>query len=288
MDDEIPFYYENLGGDSFVNKLKRIATSSLLFVVSYVLSNLLLQLLIARISKMLKYSSKFSYNQVRVYPWDYHYWNRTSIVLIYLLSPFICLVIGLFIFNLLRVYSSWSNVFRLFFFWLSVALVNMVFTHALLAPLGSPADRNNGLYQTFAVVGIYLWINPTLIFMVSIGALVASLSTGMLVRKEVMRYSFSKKLIKNKKGMDSLVIQIYVLPVLMGCIPILLLCTQAGFFTTVMELANLGVIAIGIFLMNSIGIATVRCNKKDVLNHIPVVEFAICTALWLGVFLFLR
>ena len=68
-DEEIPFYEENKdGGDDLSNKLRRIATSALLFTVAFILSNLFLQILIARISLLLKYTVKFSYNQVMVLP----------------------------------------------------------------------------------------------------------------------------------------------------------------------------------------------------------------------------
>jgi len=287
-DEEIPFYEENKERDAFTNKLKRIFTSSLLLVIAFILSNLFLQVLIARISLLLKYTVKFSYNQVMVLPWDYHYWSRTHIVLIFFFSPVICFVAGLFIYNMLRVNSNWFTTMRLFLFWMAICMVNMVLAHALIAPLGSPTDRNNGLYQTFAVVGAFLWINPALMVMVAIGSLVASLGLGMLVRQEIMRYSFSNKLIQTKKGMDSVVMQVYILPIFFAAIPIILLCSQVSFFTTVMQLANLAVISIGIFMMNSVGIAGVRCSKEDVLNHIPFIELALCLVTWLGIFIFLK
>ncbi len=288
-DDEIPYYQEvREEGDGLINKLRRIFTSSLLFILAFITSDLLLQLFTAWLSVTLKYTIKFSYNQVRVFPWDYHYWSRTNIVIIFLFAPLMCLVLGLIVFNLLRIYTNWANVSRIFFFWLAVCLVNLVLTHALLSPLGSPMDRNNGLYQTFAVVGIFLWINPALMTVVSIGSLVSTLLLGVILRKEVMRYSFSKTLIDKKQGMDIVVIQVFVLPILAGSLPLLLLCTPVGFFTTVMQIANLGILSIGIFIMNSIGTANVRCIKSDVLNHFPIIELAICVSVWVTVFLFFK
>ena len=120
--------------------------------------------------------------------------------------------------------------------------------------------------------------------MASLATLMASLGVGILLRKEVMRYSYSKKLIGTKQGRDSVVLQVYVLPVLLANLPVMLLCTRASFLTNIMEFANLAVISVGIFIMNSVGRAKVRCNKKDVLNRIPVVELAIGAALWLLVF----
>jgi len=288
-DEEIPYYKEvKEEGDGITNKLRRISTSALLFILSFIASNMLLQVLVAWFSLGLKYSIKFSYNQVRVFPWDYHYWSRTNIVIIFLFSPAICFALGVLIFNLLRIYTNWQNVSRIFFFWLSVNLINLVLTHALLSPLGTPIDRNNGLYQTFAVVGVFLWINPTLMTFVSVGSLAASLLLGAGIRKEVMRYSFSKTLIGGKKGMDVVAIQVFVLPILAGSLPVILLCSPVGFFTTVMALANLGIVSIGIFMMNSIGTSTVRCIKSDVLNHFPFIELAICSTAWFIVFTFFK
>jgi len=289
MEDEIPFYYENrAGGDSFINKAKRVATSSLLFIVAFILSNLLLQTLIAQIAKSFKYTVRFTYNQVTVLPYDYHYWSRPRVLLIYFISPLICLAIGLFIFNLLRVYSTWANVFRMFLFWLAVVPVNMILTHILISPLGTPTNISNGLYQTFAVIGAWLYLNPAIMVMAAIASLVTSLFVGMVLRNEIMRYSFSKKLIQSKKGMDAVVIQLYILPVIFGIVPILMLCTPISFFTIIMEIINLAIISIGIFMMNSISMPDVRCNKDDVLNHFPVVELGICSVVWFLVFAFLK
>jgi hypothetical protein len=288
-DEEIPFYEENKeGGDSIANKLRRIITSASLLVVAYILSNFLLQILIGGVGLLLKYTIKFSYNKVTVRPLDYHFWSRTHVVMVYFFPPVICFALGLFIYNILRIRSNWSTTGRLFFFWASTCLVNMILAHALISPLGSPSDRANGLYQTFAVVGAFLWINPAIMVMMAIGSLIVSLGFGMIIRQEVLRYSFSNKLIQTKKGMDSVVVQVYIFPVMFASIPIILLSAQISFFTTVMQLANLAVISIGIFLMNSIGIAGVRCNKEDVLNHVPFVELAICSAVWLSIFMFFK
>lgn len=290
MDDEIPYYKEvKVAGDSFINKLKRVSTSALFFITTFILSNLLLQVLIARMAVALKYKTRFTYTIIHVLPWDYHYWSRTNIVLIYFLPPIACFVMGLFIFNLLQMYTNRINIFRLFFFWFSVNITNLVLTNALLSPLGSPSNRSNGLYQTFAVVGAFLWISPVLMFIVAVGALVVTILFGTWLRKEVLRYSFSNKLIKNKRGMDLVVVQVFMLPVLAGSLPVISLCGPIGFFTTVMQLANLGVISIGIFMMNSIEVTTtVRCSKDDVLNRFPIIELAICVAVWFVVFAFFK
>jgi hypothetical protein len=289
-DEDIPFYNKDANKviDSYANKLRRVATSAMLFALAFITSNLILQVLIARLARSFKYAVKFSYNQVTVLPWDYHYWSRTHVVLIYLFAPAICFAIGLVIYYILRMNTTWAGVSRIFFFWLSLCLVNMVLTHAIIAPLGSPTDRNNGLYQTFAVVGAFLWVNPTLMGMASIGALIGSMGVGMLIRQELVRYSYSQKLIRDKKGTDGIVIQVYVLPVLLVGLPLVLLCTQNSFFTTLMQLANLAVISIGIFLINTVSVPGVRASRKDILNHLPIVETAIFAIVWLGVFMFLK
>lgn len=289
QDEEIPYYQEvHVAGDSLANKAKRVLTSSFLFLLTFILSNLLLQALVARVAGALKYKHKFSYNLVHMYQWDYHYWSHTNIVLIYFFSPVACLLLGLFILGMLLAKTTWSSVLRIFFFWLGVNLTNMVLTHALLSPLGSPTDRHNGFYQTFAVVGAFFWINPALMTMFAIAALVTTLLLGVILRPEIMRYSFSRKMISNKRGMDQVTIQVFVMPVIVACVPAILLCTPGGFFTTLMQFANLGVVSIGIFMMNSNGMPNVRSNKDDVLNHFPVIEAAICSAVWFGVFTFLK
>ena len=287
MDDQIPYYVEE-EKDSFINKLQRVSTSFSSLVVAFILSNLLLKIISAQFARLLKYGVNFSYNQVLVTPYDYHYWSRTNIIITSFFPPVICLVLGLFIFNWLRIKSDWSSRFRILFFWVAVALVNMVLTHMLVAPLASPYNLDNGLYQTFAVVGAWFFVPQPIMFMGSLAALALSLGAGMLLRDEILRYSFSKKLIRTKAGMDAMVLQVYILPLVIAIIPALLLCTKTSFFTTIMQLVNLGVISIGIFIKYSVGISPVRCNRDDVLNRIPIVELSICGAIWLFVFLFFK
>ncbi len=287
-DQEKIRYDEDETGEDFSNKVCRVATSFAMLVAAFITSNLVLQILIAVFSRALKYAVKFSYNEVTVTPWDYHYWNRTNVALTSLLPPVICLVLGMVIFGFLHKYSDWAGRLRIFFFWLSASLVNMVLTHILIAPLGTPLNLNNGLYQTFAVIAAWFYIDPQLMVMASLASLISSLGVGILLRKEVMRYSYSKKLIRVKAGMDSMVLQVYVFPLMLAILPVMLLCTRAGFLTNIMEFANLAVMSIGIFIMNSVGGAKVRCNRKDVLNHIPAVELAVSAAVWLLVFFLLR
>jgi hypothetical protein len=288
MENQISVYPEDQINDGLLNKVKRIATSFASFICAFIISKLLLQMLIASISRLLKYKVKFSYNELVLTQVDYHYWSRANIVVTYFIPSVICFFIGLSILNLLRIYSKWAGSLRIFFFWMAVILINMVLTRILTLPLASPHNLSNGLYQTFAVVAAWYFINPAINTMAAIASLFASLGFGLLVRDEVMRYSFSKKLIRTKGGMDSMVIQVYLVPVLISATPLVLLTTHMSFLMTIFEFANLMVILIGIFLVNSIRIPKVRCNKEDVLNRFPIVGLAFAAIMWWAVFLFIR
>jgi hypothetical protein len=288
MDEQIPYIPDDTLSDSLVNKLKRTTTSFSLLVAAFIVANSLLKALIALFSWLLKYKVRFAYSEVLVTPSDYHYWNRSKIIVTTLFPPVICLIAGVVIFNFLRKNSEWSSRWRIFFFWLSVTLVNLVITHILVAPIASPYNHENGLYQTFAITYAWFFVDPALMGMASIASIFASLGVGMLLRNEIMRYSFSKKLISSKDGMDSIVLQIYLLPVVLAAAPLLLLCLRINFFTTIMEFINLGIIAMGVFAANSVWMSTTRCQKRDVLNRLPLPELIITTSLWLAIFFFLR
>jgi len=51
---------------------------------------------------------------------------------------------------------------------------------------------------------------------------------------------------------------------------------------------SLVIIAFGILIRGAIDTNIVRCNKKDVLNHVPVTEFIIAAGIWLVVYIFFR
>ena len=288
MDEQIPFFYEKTDGDELKNKVLRVTTSALFFITTFIISNFLLQALITLACIWFKYHARFTYTQISGLPLDYHAWSRARVILIFFFVPMVCLTTGLFIFNLLRQGSRWASIFRIFFFWLAVNLVSMVLTHMLLAPLGSAGNNQNGLYQTFAVVGAWLFLDTPILAVFAILGLILALGFGILIRGEIMRYSYSQTLLRTEVGRGNIVFQVYILPVLCGALPVLSLCTSYTFFTTGMELVTLFIISIGVFLINSVGTAGVRCHKVDILNHYPYFEFLTCVALWAGIFFFFK
>lgn len=288
MSEQIPFFYEKGDGDSLKNKVLRVFTSALSFILAFILSNFLLQLLIALACISFKYHAKFTYTKIYGLPMDYHAWSRARIIVIFFFMPIVCLIAGLLIFNFLRIGSRWAGVLRIFFFWLAINLINLVITHMLLAPLGSASNSQNGLYQTFAVVGAWLFLDTPLLAVFAVLGLILALAFGMLIRGEIMRYSYSQTLLRTEQGRGNIVFQVYLLPVLFGALPVLSLCTAYTFFTTGMELVTLFIISIGVFVINSVGMAGVRCHKVDILNHYPYIEILACVLLWIGIFFFFR
>ena len=105
MNEQIPFFYEKGDGDSLKNKTLRVFTSSLAFILAFILSNFLLQALITLACIGFKYHAKFTYTKIYGLPMDYHAWSRARVIVIFFFMPILCLIGGLLIFNFLRLGS---------------------------------------------------------------------------------------------------------------------------------------------------------------------------------------
>ena len=273
--------------DNFVNKIRRIFTSTVVFVTAFVLSNIFVQSLIIVFSKSFKYKLKITYSHITVMPRDIHYWSLPRVVVIYFIPTVLCLTLGLMIFNLLVTNTNTVNRLRLFIFWFALCLVNIFFAHLLFAPFGI-GGKSVAYYQAFAIVGSWVGFNPAMMGVFSIGAIFAAIIWGVITSKEVIRFSFSSKFAATMQGKNTMILQVVFLPIILGFLPCIFLCDITYVPSTGFSFLSLILISFGMFVRNTDDWAIVRCNKSDVLNRIPYPEMVVCVILWVSVYSFFR
>lgn len=273
--------------DGFSAKLNRVATSTLLFICAFITSNLILNSIIAILSRSFKYTVIMTYNHVSSLPKDWHNWSRARIMAIYFTAPASCLLLGLLILIVLKANPERMNKLRLFAFWLMVCLVNIFLSNILFSPLGIRAERPS-FYLTFAIVGTWLYLKQNVMTVFATGSIVASIIFGLMICKEILRFAVSGKHIKSVGGRNLHVLQLYVVPAILGCLGLALICTDQSLPPFTFVFFNFLFIAFGIVLMNIGRRIRVRENKKDVLNHTPYIEFFITAFAMLIIYRFFR
>ena len=91
---------ESISDEELRNNLKRIGTSTLMFTVAFILSNLILHIFIASLAASFNYETQFTYNRV-ILPFNFHVWSLARVTIVHFISPAICLLLALFILILL-------------------------------------------------------------------------------------------------------------------------------------------------------------------------------------------
>jgi len=278
--------------DNLFKKITRIATSTVLLIIAFIIVHGFLELLVGGMAHALGYKVSVSYNHLSVQPRDYHHWNKARVALVFALPPLFCLFLGFMLLNFLRVNTQWIKSNRLLVFWLMICFANICLSHLFFSPLGI-AEHDDGdelmiFYQTFAVVGSWMRFTPAIMGVLAVFSVIISLIFGVISRDEILRYSPSGRASQKPIGKHFLVIQLYFLPLLFAFYPIVQLSDKNRVIPTLFVYVNLALIGIGMLIRNANDNKSMRPDKNDVLNHIPLIELAIAAVMWVGVYFFFR
>jgi hypothetical protein len=274
--------------DPFINKVKRVLASSLIFFTAFVLSSTLLQCLIALFCKALGYTVSVTYNVVHVQPIDPRYWSKARVAFGYALPPVVCLIIGLFMLSYLSRQRGEIDLSRIFRAWFMFCLINLFLGSLFISPIGLYSNRIMGFYQTFAVLGSWMGFNVPLMSVLAVISIIGSLAFGAFARNEVLKFSHSSREIKRSSGKGSTIVQLFILPMIVATIPIVSICTKDYIFPTMFMLINFMIIAVGMFTRSIYDNSTVRCGKHDALNRWPVFELVLAGGVWAGIFFYFK
>jgi len=301
--------------ENSANKLPRMVTSTIFFIVAFIVSNLYLQMLIDFFSNFFDYRTIFTYSHVVSLPeptlTDIRSWNLSRVMVLYFLSPTICLVTGIILLLLIWRNNILTNRLRLFVFWLIICLVNIFLAQLLFGPFGLKGDSKD-FYLTFAIVGTWMNISFVTMIFIAVAATFISIIWGVVMSHELTAFSYSSRFSASVKSRVVLTLQLYLVPLLLGSVPLLLLCREADLRPAAIVVFNLMLIGLGIFWRASTHKATANLRKQGVylgsiemttrssrgndskrggersLNKVPTLAAIACVILWLYVFIFLR
>lgn len=282
------YYYDDIDvGDSFGKKTKRVVTSTLILTSAFIVVNFLLQLLIGLMSKILGYQTTIGFTKVISLPRSTHEWSLARVVIVYSLPPLILLFIGYLLLNRLLKNTNWIDRWRYFTFCCMICTLAIPLAHLSFIPFGLKQPYSS-FYQTFSIVATWLRLPQLSTFAFTFVACLVAILSGWLIGKEVLRFSFSSKLISTLSGKRSIINQLVILPLVIAAIPILFLSRQAAMFTSLFPIFLIGFIGLGMIIRTTVDQGIVRCNKDDIMNVLPLKEGAGLVILYALVLVFFR
>ncbi|MBK8659995.1 MAG: hypothetical protein IPN22_14290 [Bacteroidetes bacterium] len=270
--------------DSLVNKLKRIVSSATMLLTAYALVQLLVQACIFCVSLLLGYTVKFGYHWVMVKPYEYEYWGNIRVMLIYLLPPILCLI-GAYAIQFTRLGKDGSVLrIRMFWFWLHACFINVFLTQLFIMPVGINGGLT-GLYQTFSIVASWFRMNPTLFVPATVIAGSLAIVWGLLSSPQLLKFSFSARLITSLSGKDAIVRQVYLFPIILAAPVIAVVSNQYSFLMHLVSIMLLILPVLGTIIRHRTDAGVVMCSREDVLNQWPVAELLMAAVIWAAVIL---
>jgi hypothetical protein len=274
--------------DQWYHKARRVLYSALIFAVCYIAVVMLFQQILKIFFVAYGYvEAEATYNQIQNLPVNPFEWNRRVVTLIFGGVPSIIFILGIVFFAILWMMENTYNTTRLAVLWLAILCLNLFYTSVLISPAGN-ANYITGLYNGFAVVAAWwhvknIFLYPTVIFFMML-----SILTGVLLGYEFLKFSHSKSLLESRTGRNIFLTQTFLLPVLVGAIPLILLTNKYSFVLHAVFIANLLLIGMGMYIRNEVDTRGAQTKRSNTLNGIPLVETIIALIVWGVVYLFFR
>ena len=286
--DDVHYYSKLSIHDPLINKTKRVITSSVFFMLAYLLANMLHQGMVGLFSIMLGYTAEVSLHYVVIKPFETVYWNTFSVLFIFGTPPILCVWLGYTVRYFLLSNKKDIYSLRLFFYWLQVCLYMIFIGQLFILPIGTSPQTSTGLYQTFSIISTWFSIPFPFLAVALVLALVAAIALGFFISNEVLRYSFSSKLIQTARGKYSIALQVYILPLFVATPIVVLLGNSMSYLLYILTMPLFMLPVVGMFVRYKMDMTSVRCNKVDVLNTLPVVAIIFTIASWVIVLKYIK
>ncbi len=279
MSESASYFETAKVNDSLLKKLKRVLSSAAMLLSAYALVQLLVQAYIFCVSFLLGYTVKFGYHWVSVKPYEYEYWGSNRVLMIYVIPPVLCLIAAYAIqFIKLGKDGSVSRI-RLFWFWLHTCFINLFLTQLFIMPVGINGGLT-GLYQTFSIVASWFRMDPTFFIPATVIAGSLAIVWGLLSSPQMLRFSFSARLITTLSGKDAIVRQVYLFPIVLAAPVIAVVSNQYSFLMHLVSIMLLILPVLGTIIRHRTDAGAVMCSKEDVLNQWPVAELLMAAVIW--------
>ncbi len=266
------FYDKPVINDSAVGRLSRILTSLIVILLAFILSSLFYRGIEFLLCYALGYKVQFFFTHIKAEPTAHQYWGTIRVLLIYGAPSFVLFFVANVIMKLLTVFKSPVNLLRLVWVWAAHCFV-IIFINNLLTAIMGLLIPDSLFYGAFAIVFMWLGVQKILVGLLIIPGVLLGMAWGYFYAHELLRFSFSSRLIMSLHGKLYIWRQLYLYPLFIFFPALLAIVYPAGFLPYLFYVCPLFFIGIGTLLRYYNDKATlVACNKNDVLNKTPVAE----------------
>lgn len=254
--------------DTFLNKARRVLTGACLFILTFLIVHITYTLVTSILLKILGYDPKPHFNGIANLPPDWRKWSTSRVLVIFSAGPVWVLFLGI---SLLRIYNKRQEkgLVKLLTLWLIINSIVYFLFIVIISPLGVE-NYNSGFYKGPAVIATWMRISPIIMTFFALVCVAAAILYGYYTCYEFLKYSYSSKYIQKVEGKNSITMQLFLFPAIVGGCVILAFSNFNTFFSFLTYIACMVAVSVGMFIKNSNDITTVKCLKSDVLNRIPV------------------
>lgn len=260
-------------------RMSRILTSLVVILMAFILVSLFYRGIEYLLCYVLGYKVQFFFTHVTAAPTGHQYWGTIRVLLIYGMPSFVLFFAANVIMKLLTVFKSTVNLLRLILVWVACCL-SAVFINNLLTAVMGLLIPDSLFYGAFAIVFMWLGVPKVLVGLLVIPGVLLGIAWGYFYAHELLRFSFSSRLIMFLQGKLYIWRQVYLYPLFIFFPALLAIVYPKGFLPYLFYVFPFLFIGIGTLLRYYNDKATlVACNKNDVLNKTPVLELLVLVVL---------
>lgn len=282
------FFYDKLEvNDPFQNRIQRIVTSFVFASLGFIVANIFFQLMEAGLCHAFGYKVELWFTHVTASPHEHKYWGTMRVLFIYATPS---LILGIISVLIMRVSASNKNIIslaRLFGVWLAYGMV-VVFLQHFISPIMGFLIPETYYYGTFAVILMWLGMPKVIVASMILPGVIMAMAWGYVYAHEILRFSFSSRLIMSLNGKRYVWRQLYLYPFLLFMIFILVLVYPNGFLFYVSFVVPFVFIGLGNLLrFHNDPMTTVACSKNDVVKTIPLIGILLLVLLTVTIRIYL-
>lgn len=261
------FYHDRIAiEDPLLFRIKRVTTSLLLFLIAYMVAHLVHQLILDGIANVLLYSTKFSFNKVSVAPNEAKYWGTLRVIAIYITPMFICLVVSLLILRMLVNLDEAVVLSRLVLMWFHFAFFSVFIVQLITVPFGQ-GSFSSDFYQGISILFSWLRVPDVVGYILAVVGVIGAIFWGVFMGNEVLRFSYSSRLISMKVGKRYIARLLLFWPMVLAFPIIFLFFYPKINLFHLLYVGTLFCITIGALFRYNVDMTSVVCNKADLANR---------------------
>ena len=271
-------YYNDISDkiqDPIKDKYNRVLQSTVLYVIAYFIVTYSSVSVSGLVAKLMGFTPVIKYFGLYKMPVSPSMWTRWSILFVYGSGPLFALILSILCYRINYITREFNTLWKALCLWISVHGVCLFFAYFITSSFGT-GNPYSPFYYAFAVIASWMYIDPVLMVPFTIIGIVGIIMFGLNVVVPFLSLCFSRQLAINYSGRRGFLVQVAVIPWLLGSIITIVvsLPPNPAMRDVVMNVSKNAVIAfmmLGLrFKMDHI-VSSIQVHSFDVFKRSPTV-----------------